>query len=207
MSTLPRARLVVVPPEPVEATHLEELRQRFHQGDIDAFQELVAPWVDDVYTICLRLTGSAADAEDLAQDALIRAIQKHHLYNPDRALRPWLLTIAANMARSRTRSVWWKRVLPFVKEATSPRPDPGREVEGLDEDAKVRQALSTLNPIYREAVALFHLDGMTYKEMEQITGVAVPALKQRVRRGTRQLRAAITKLYPDMDPTRRDGET
>lgn len=207
MSTLPRARLVAVPPEPVEASHLEQLRQRFHEGDIEAFQELVAPWVDDVYTICLRLTGNAADAEDLAQDALIRAIQKHRQYSPDRALRPWLLTIAANMARSRTRSVWWKRVLPFVKEEPSERPGPGREVEGLDEDAKVRHALSTIPDIYREAVSLFHLDGMTYKEMQEITGVAVPALKQRVRRGTLMLRAAITKLYPDMEPGRKEDGT
>lgn len=195
-----------VPPQPTDADHQQALRQRFHEGDADAFQELVAPWVDDVYTLCLRLTSNAADAEDLAQEALIRALNKHRYYAPDRPLRPWLLTIAANLARSRMRTVWWKRVLPFSRDVELDKPQPDAQVASMDEDAKVRHALTTLPLIYREAVALFHLDGMSYREMAEITGVAVPALKQRVRRGNGLLRTAIAKLYPDMADTRKTRE-
>ena len=68
----------------------------------------------------------------------------------------------------------------------------------------MRAALATLPDIYREAVAVFHLEDLSYNEMAEITGVSVPALKQRVRRGTVLLREAIERMYPDLDLARKD---
>ena len=72
-------------------------------------------------------------------------------------------------------------------------------------DELVRAALVELPDIYREALALYHLEDLAYKEMSEITGVAVPALKQRVRRGSILLREKIATLYPELVPVRRDG--
>ena len=62
----------------------------------------------------------------------------------------------------------------------------------------VRHALSTLPVRYRESVALFHLEDMSYQEMSVITGASVAALKQRVRRGNAMLRSALERLYPEI---------
>ena len=71
----------------------------------------------------------------------------------------------------------------------------------------VRSALAELAPHYREALALFHLQDMSYAEMSTITGVSIAALKQRVRRGTQQLREAVTRLYPELVPDRTQSAT
>lgn len=180
-----------------------ELQRGFYEGDRRAFEILVRPYLDDVYTLCLRMTRNPVEAEDLSQEALVKALRSHRLYNPERPLRPWLLTVAGNLARSRLRSVWWRKVVPFAKERET-EDTPETEAHGLDRDAKVRAALATLPDIYREAVAVFHLEDLSYNEMAEITGVSVPALKQRVRRGTVLLREAIERMYPDLDLARKD---
>jgi DNA-directed RNA polymerase specialized sigma24 family protein len=60
--------------------------------------------------------------------------------------------------------------------------------------------------LYREALSLYHLHDMSYIEMALITGAGIPALKQRVRRGTAMLQAAMARLYPELGPGRNVAE-
>lgn len=179
-----------------------DLQQRFAAGEPEALGPLVAPHLDLIYTYALRLTRSSSDADDLMQDTLVRAMRKHHLYDATLPIRPWLLRIATNLWRSRQRSplhrIFQALVGPFRSEAASPE----EIVSGNESDAQVRRAMAELDPIYREALALFHLQGLTYAEMEAATGVSEAALKQRVRRGKAMLAEIVTTLYPGTDPTR-----
>ena len=181
-----------------------DVRRRFHEGDPAAFEVVIASELDVLYTFCLRMMGGHADADDIAQDALVRAFDKRHLYRPGEPVRPWLLTIAANLCRSKLRSAWWKRWNPLT--GREPRRAPSLELATVerDRDRKLRHALSTLPPHYREAIALFYLEDMAYAEMSEITDVSVPALKQRVRRGLKLLRRAVENLYPELAPERMD---
>jgi len=190
------------PDEDVE----RELRRAFHSGDTDAFEALAAPHLDQLYTHCLRMTGNRADAEDLAQEALVRAMTNHHRYDPSRSFRPWLLTIGANLCRDRLRTIWWRRVDPLHPWRADDSPSPELQVARCERDAKVREALLQLKPKYREAVSLFHLEGLQYSELAQITGARVPALKQRVRRGLQQLERILRETYPELDPARTRNE-
>ena len=184
------------------------LREGFHAGDRRAYEALVREHVDTVFTVCLRMTRNRAEAEDVAQDALVKAMQRHAAYDPSRPFRPWLLKVTVNLCRDRIRTVWWRRVLPFGETLVldDPKPNPERVVGDQGRDALVRSALQTLPPIYREALALYHLEDMRYREISEITGVAVPALKQRVRRGSMLLREKITAMYPELVPTRTIGD-
>ena len=180
----------------------EGLRRRFQLGDRLAFASLASPHLDTLFTLALRMTANRTEAEDLCQDALVRALQNHAAYDPARPFRPWLLTVAANLCRDRVRSTWWQRVVELVQ----PPADVGRSAESavLDEerDACVRRALATIPVMYREAVSLYHLDDMSYAEMVIITGTSEAALKQRVRRGSQMLEAAMRRLYPNLAPDR-----
>ena len=176
---------------------LPDLQRRFADGDTEAFGALTGPHLDMLYTVCLRVVGSPAEAEDVAQEALCRALDRCRSYDPARPFRPWLLTIALNECRSRLRSTWWRRVLGLDARQEEPAGE-GRGAEGRDLDRKVRAALATLPPLYREAVALFHLDDLSYEEMATASGASVPALKQRVRRGLVLLEEAVARLYPDL---------
>ena len=181
-----------------------EVRRRFAAGDQRALEVLARPHLDQLYTLCLRLTKNPTEAQDLAQDTLIKVMDRCHRYDPERPFRPWLFKVAVNLCKDRVRTVWWKRVIGLTGEPLrTPTPTPERISAANSRDAAVRKALHTLPPMYREALALYHLNDMQYAEMSEVTGVAVPALKQRVRRGSRMLREKIASLYPELAPARR----
>jgi RNA polymerase sigma factor (sigma-70 family) len=175
-----------------------DLRERFAAGNRVAFEALVQPELDALYTLTLRLTGRAEVAEDIAQEALVKALASCKRYDPSRPFRPWLLTIARNVCRDRQRSAWLKRVIVLVRPVIDPRADTFDELAAKERDALVRSALATLPLTYREAVALFHLEDMSYAEMAEITGSSVAALKQRVRRGNQMLKQALERMYPQL---------
>ena len=175
---------------------LHQLQRRFFSGDTAAFDALVTPHLDAIYTLCLRICGNQSEAEDLAQESLARALSRHDRYNPERPFRPWLLSIATNLCRDRLRTVWWKRVVPFSRPHQNESPSPEHTTAHTQRDHQVRAALTKLPLHYREALSLFYLKDMTYQEMSAITGTSVPALKQRVRRGRVMLREVFSDLYP-----------
>jgi RNA polymerase sigma-70 factor (ECF subfamily) len=208
----------VDPPSPARKTESDDraLRHAFRAGDSDAFRRLCEPLLDTLFTVCHRLTRNRAEAEDTAQDALIRALDRRHHYDPERPFRPWLLKIATNLCLDRIQRVWWRRVLPFGRtrepvpdDALPPTDgvDPDASLDAFVRDLKLRAALAELPHAYREAIVLFHLDDMSYAEMAEITGANVPALKQRVRRGLGMLRERLPEMYPELVPIRRAGET
>jgi RNA polymerase sigma-70 factor (ECF subfamily) len=159
-----------------------------------------------LYTFSLRVVGNEQEAEDIAQEALIRALRNHRRFDPERPFKPYLLRITLNLCRDRLRTVWWSRVLPLGQAPSETTPDPELMTEAAERDAKVRRALSTLPRKYREAVSLFHLEGMSYADLAEVTGAKVPALKQRVRRGLVMLDDALTRLYPELVEGRRSGD-
>lgn len=181
----------------------EEWARRFHRGDLAAFEQLVAPVMDTVYTICLRMLGSRTDAEDVVQDVLVRAMEQHSSFDPSRAFRPWILTITTNACRDRLRTVWWRRVLPLRHLEDEPGGEtPFLMTAAAQQDQAVRRALASLPATYREALSLYHLEDMTYVEMAEVTGMGIPALKQRVARGRVLLAEAVERMYPNLSPKR-----
>lgn len=195
-----------LPPAERAALDAVELGRRFQEGDRRAFEMLVGPELDALFTLCLRVLGRRGDAEEVAQEALERALLAHRQFDPQRPFRVWLFTIAINRCRDRMRGPWWARVLRIEHAPPPTTPSCERLVEQSDADARVRALLSELPPIYREALSLYHLDDLTYEEMSQILGVSEPALKQRVRRGREMLRVELERLYPELGLHRTDGE-
>ena len=181
------------------------VRIAFHNGDVHAFEQLCTPHLDLVYTLALRIVGNHVGAEEVAQDAMVRALSRCHQYDPKRAFRPWLLSIATNLARDRTRTVWYRRIIGISTEFASAARAPDAKLDAAERDQLVRDALMGLPIKYREALTLYHLRDISYAEMAEITGASVSALKQRVRRGQVMLRTKLQKLYPTIFPPRSDG--
>jgi RNA polymerase sigma-70 factor (ECF subfamily) len=175
-----------------------DLRERFSRGDARAFEALVQPHLDTLFTLCLRLAGKREIAEDMAQEAMAKALASATRFDPHQPFRPWLLTIARNICRDRQRSAWLRRVVFLVRPFVDPKADHFEDLASKERDALVRSALATLPPVYCEALALFHLEEMSYAELSQITGDSVSALKQRVRRGNAMLKKAMERMYPQL---------
>ncbi|MBI3746473.1 MAG: RNA polymerase sigma factor [Chloroflexi bacterium] len=180
--------------------------------DLDeAFPALVEAHAGRLYTIAHRTLGVPSDAEEVAQDALVRAHAALGTYDADRIralrLKPWLATIAVNLARNRRRRATDRRpptsLEPLVVAGLEPRipsaAGPLEMAERRDARRRLADELLRLPPAMREAIVLRHVDGLSVAETALALGRPEGTVKAQVHRGLAQLRL---HLAPDfLDPT------
>jgi RNA polymerase sigma-70 factor (ECF subfamily) len=173
--------------------------------DLDAsFEALVLAHQDRVYSIALRMLGDPRDAEEAAQDALVRAYRALAGYDAARIremrLRPWLATIVLNLCRSRLsrRPAAARKTLSLdlaLPGELEPRIDEGHGPAAVtDSRAAARDwadLLLTLPPAYRSAVVLRHVDGLSYPELAIALDRPEGTVKAQVHRGLALLRTAF----------------
>ncbi|MEO5918343.1 MAG: RNA polymerase sigma factor [Candidatus Limnocylindrales bacterium] len=178
-------------------------------ADLDgAFPALVVAHADRLYTIALRCLGLTGDAEEVAQDALVRAYRALATYERDRIhelrLRPWLATITINLARNRRRRIADLRpaspLEPLVAGGFDVRAPDSAGPIALAERHESRQALvEALGQVplaMREAIVLRHVDGLSLAETATALGRPEGTIKAQVHRGLRQLRLALAAESP-----------
>ena len=175
--------------------------------DLDGtFEELVRGHVDRCYSIALRILGDPHDAEEVAQDALVRAYRALGAYDPQRIrelrLRAWLATIVANLARNRLRR-HRPPVTPLaslVARGLEPAADTATDPETLSDRRVDRQALAeailALPERYRVPVVLRHVDDLTYDEVALALDRPVGTVKAQVHRGLAILRVTLSRPEP-----------
>jgi RNA polymerase sigma factor (sigma-70 family) len=169
--------------------------------DLDGtFEALVHAHVDRCYAIALRVLGNPHDAEEVAQDALVRAYRALAGYEPERIrdlrLRAWLATIVVNLCRNRGR----RHALPvtplgqLIEAGAEPAADasfdPAAAAARADDRERLGALLATLPERYRIPVVLRHVDDLTYAELSLVLGRPEGTLKAQVHRGLAMLRAA-----------------
>ena len=161
--------------------------------DLDgSFEMLVDMHAGRLFSIALRVIGDRSDAEDAAQDALVRAYRALEGYDAQRIreirLRPWLATIVLNVCRNRTRVKRVATVELAFEPAAEPIVDP---LARRDARAVWASLLGTLPPAQRTAIVLRHVDGLSYAEMAEALGRPEGTLKAQVHRGLGALREAF----------------
>ncbi len=173
--------------------------------DLDrAFDALVVAHQDRLYTIALRMLGDPRDAEEAAQDALVRAYRALATYDPGRIrelrVRGWLTTIVLNLCRTRGLRRAGRGVPPIsldgdaapALEASAPRKEAPPEVaERHAERERWGVRLGELPPVYRSAVVLRHVDGLSYPEAAAALGRPEGTVKAQVHRGIALLRTML----------------
>lgn len=172
----------------MDETGLAQLLAR----DLDGhFEALVVQFQDRLYRFALRLSGNAEDAEEIAQDAFIKAYRALERYPADRvramALRPWLYQITMNAWKNRVR----RRRLPRAEldgEIVSPDAGPDRRAEEAAREEEMMKALERLPDRLRAAVVLRHIEGLSYDEIASVLDQPVGTVKSNVHRGLGALR-------------------
>lgn len=145
------------------------------------------------------LTGDASAADELAQEALLRAWQRRSQFRADTNFRAWVLTIVRNQFYSEKRKSWRQSQLdPETAERTLVAHDDASMVLELDD---VRRALAELSEEHREALLLVGAGGYAYHEAAEICGCAVGTMKSRVNRARQRLAEVLER-----GPGTRSGE-
>jgi RNA polymerase sigma-70 factor (ECF subfamily) len=176
------------------------------------FEKVVLAYQHRLYGFALRLSGNPQDAEEIAQDAFVRAYHALMTYTPPQTatlqLRPWLFQIALNVFRNRIRQVRPKQI---SLDADEGGPADYLEADRLDQPEQVavnvegERALSlliaSLPEHFRIAIVLRHIEGLSYIEMAALLGQPVGTLKAHVHRGVRHLQQALATLEQDEHKT------
>jgi RNA polymerase sigma-70 factor (ECF subfamily) len=163
-----------------------------------SFERTVLSFQDRLFAFALRMTGSAADAEEIVQDAFVRAYRALEGYPAERrralALRAWLYRITLNVTRNHVR----RRRLP-VESLDGDRPEPVADaahrppavLERAERARTLARLVERLPGRYRAAVVLRHVEGLGYGEIAAILGQPVGTTKANVHRGLAVLRRGL----------------
>lgn len=170
--------------------------------DLDGtFEPLVRAHQDRLFSLALRFLGDASDAEEVVQDAFVRAYRALRTYESARVealeLRPWLSSIVLNLCRTRYRRRTRTRMALVAgglddRNLLSSAADTPHERSARREATERWAALvGSLPVLYRAAVVLRHVDGLSYQEMSHVLGRPEGTVKAQVHRGLALLRAAV----------------
>jgi RNA polymerase sigma-70 factor (ECF subfamily) len=169
-----------------------QLVRQVLEGDTRAFAGLVDRHAPVCLRYATRMLGDRDDAEEVTQDALLRAYRALSRYDGSVAFRTWLMTILVNRCRSALllRRRREGRVVAD-SELVARSPAPAADGEFGWEMEEVRRAVDRLDPEQREAFLLRHVEELSYDEMTAITGAGTSALKMRVKRACARLRTLL----------------
>jgi RNA polymerase sigma-70 factor (ECF subfamily) len=172
----------------------DALVARAREGDPDAFASLVRAHQDVAFRTAMLITRNAADAEDAAQEAFVKAHRALHRFRLGEPWRPWLLAIVANEARNRRRSAGRRAHLALRAGAEpAPRAAPGADVAVLAGARRgtLLAALHQLAPDHREVLTLRYLLDLSERECAAVLGCRPGTVKSRASRALRRLRAEL----------------
>jgi RNA polymerase sigma-70 factor (ECF subfamily) len=186
-----------------DAALVEALRRE----DGEAMEQLVERYLNRVYRLALRITGSNEDAEEVAQDALWAAGRKIHTFKGESAFGSWLYRITANAAYMKLRSRKAKAneialddVLPALDEGGvhfEPMDDWSQRVDEQALQGELRrvleQAIDDLPPDYRTVLVLHDVEGVPNPEIAETLRLSLPAVKSRIHRSRLFLRKRLNQ--------------
>lgn len=183
------------------------LRQRAKVADERRalFEDLLRGTSRQAYNLAFRLTGNAAEAEDLVQETYLRAFKFFHRYDEGLPFINWLCRIMSN-AHIDTMRRRGKLKLTSIEQqtpsgyATLEIPDsessPDKDLMEHSMDEHVQTCLNEMTPAFRQAVLLADVEGMAYEEIAAVMNTSVGTVRSRIHRGRRQLKGFLTKRYP-----------
>jgi len=175
----------------------ERLAQQALRGDQAAFDTLVRRYYPRVLGLCRKLLGDAEAAHDAAQETFVRAYRKLHLYDPTRRFSAWLLTVTARLCVSlgqRREPEPWEELGEADGGPADSAAGPSREAERGELVQRVGQAVRSLPDLYKPVCLLRHVEGLSYQEIADVTGLSIGTVKIHLFRAKKHLRESLADL-------------
>jgi RNA polymerase sigma-70 factor, ECF subfamily len=171
-------------------------------GSREAFDELVRRYQGPIVNLARVMTASDGDAEDLAQEAFVRAWRSIATFRSDSTFRTWLYGVALNVIRThRGRRSRFRQIFRIPSKDESRHDDPLERAsvdDGIEAPLAMRQvidrALATLPDDMREALVLRDVQGLDYREISDALGIPIGTVESRIFRARQRLRPLLEPL-------------
>ena len=171
------------------------------KGDQDAFAEIVEIYSNSIYQLGYRMLGNRHEAEDIAQEAFIRAYVNIKSFNQDLKFSTWLFRIATNLCIDRIRKkkpdyyldaeVSGTDGLTMYSQLASNSPLPEKELESLELQESVQKEIIKLPEKYRSVIVLKYIEELSLNEISEILDLPLGTVKTRIHRGREALRQQL----------------
>lgn len=192
--------------KPVDEASEELLIRRIRDGEHGAFYELIRPYERRVYAAAFAITHNEADAEDVAQEAMLKALKNLRQFRAESRFSTWLIQITVNEARMRKRKEHAHLVEPIIEQDAEGnytprdfadwREIPSETLERKEIREKLAEALGSLSDIYREVFVLRDMQHLSIEETAKALGISTASVKTRLLRARLMLRDL---LAPGLD--------
>lgn len=181
------------------------LVEKTREGDRIAFDRLVIKYRDRIVGLCARLLCNPTEGEDAAQETFLKVYRNLDRFRGDAEFFTWLYRIALNTCRNRQRS-WWSRFRRMavrldepIQTENGPRPRelgdtrmiPTKDLRRRRLGAAIREGLRGLAAKHRELVVLRDIQGLSYEEIERLTGLPAGTVKSRLSRAREALQQKL----------------
>jgi len=176
----------------------QALLKKVQKGDLNAFGLIIQDYQSSVFNVCYRILGNRQEAEDLVQEAFLRAYQQIGKFDLSRPFGPWMRTLAANLCYNHLKRARLNRV-PLEDERDTIKDDPEHGPEGTleinQEHLALYQAIWKLPDIQRMALELRHFQGLSYQEMAEAMKLPLNTVRSHLYRGRQNLAELLEEDY------------
>ena len=174
------------------------------KGDQNAFAEIVELYQDKLYRVCYRMLGNKHEAEDIAQEAFVRAFVNIHTFDTNRKFSTWLYRIGTNLCIDRIRKkkpdyfldaeVAGAEGLNMYSQIASTDELPEDEVLKMEMQERVQYEISRLPDKYRAVIVLKYMEDLPLQEISDILDMPLGTVKTRIHRGREALRKQLSNM-------------
>jgi len=183
-----------------------ELVRESLEGKEKAFCEIVDRYRARIFSFILRMVKNHEEANDVAQDVFVKVFRSLDTYDARRNFSSWLFKIAQNMAIDHLRRRRFDVVSldepvetergEYSIQVASSGLSPDRELEGMEVGEALEVAIEELEPVYRSAIMLRHVEGKSYDEIAEILEIPLGTVKTYIFRARRILRGRLKNMLP-----------
>ncbi|MCF8261366.1 MAG: sigma-70 family RNA polymerase sigma factor [Melioribacteraceae bacterium] len=184
----------------------EELIKEFQDNNtIEAYELLVKRFKDPLINFVYRFLGDKDACIDVVQDTMIKFYLNKDSYKSFAKFSTWIYTIAGNLAKNELKRRRRRTILSLsnddeersiqVEDKAIIQPD--RAADNEIKSEMVQRALMRVKAVYREVVILRDIQGLSYEEISEMTGLSLGTVKSRINRGRSQLQELLKNIYKD----------